>query len=245
LILGAAALIRPVRVDGAVRRRELPALLVSTAVLPLLIVDGRVERWEAAALAMGAIGYTLWALRSARTAADVREAQRRAMVTAKAAETGGAPPARARTRAVTAVLVGFGALVVGGHLIVAAATSLARAWGVSDRVIALTIVAWGTSLPELATSVIAAVRGHSEIALGNVIGSNIFNVMFCLASAGALVPIAVSPAPLLVDIAALLCLTVITAVFIRSERTIRRWEAALLLIGYAGFVGYLALARPV
>jgi cation:H+ antiporter len=113
----------------------------------------------------------------------------------------------------------------------------------SERILGLTIVAIGTSLPELATSAIAAMRGHSDIAVGNVVGSNIFNVFLCLGAAGLAGEIAARPSALVVDLAVLGAMTLTGMIFMRTERVFRRWEGAVLLAGYAGFMAWLALAR--
>ncbi len=168
LILGVAALIRPPRVDGALRRRELPVLVASTALVPLLLLDGSVSRWEGGGLLVGAV-------------------------------------------------------------------SVARALGMSERLVGLTIVAVGTSLPELVTSVIAARRGHSDLAVGNVVGSNIFNTFLCLGAASLAGSVA-APLPTLgVDLAALGVMTALAAAFIRTERTISRREGATAVVLYAAF----------
>jgi cation:H+ antiporter len=238
LILGTAALIRPARVDGALRRRELPVLLLSTLTLPLALFDGLISRWEAAGLLAGATGYTAWVVFAARGRVTLRRAEIRAAVTARAADVGGAPAPGGRIRSALVAAVGLAALVFGGHLLVAGATSLARTWGMSDRLVGLTLVAIGTSLPELATAVIAAVRGHSDIAIGNVVGSNIFNNLLCLGLAGVLAPISAQPAPF-TDLGVLLALTAVALGLLRGERSVRRVEGALLLLAYAAFVVYL------
>jgi cation:H+ antiporter len=242
LILGLTALIRPTRVDGALRRRELPVLGVSTLAVPLVLIDGTIQWWEAGGLVLAALGYTGWTVRRAREAPVAAEAREGALVTAEAAETGGAPPPDGRLRQGVVSLVGLVLLLVGGHLFVRGATGVALAFGMSERVVGLTIVAVGTSLPELATSLIAAFRGHSDIAVGNVVGSNIFNVLLCLGSAGLVGKITTTPSAVAADVAALTVMTVGALVFLRTARTIQRWEGALLLAAYVAFIVSLALA---
>jgi cation:H+ antiporter len=137
---------------------------------------------------------------------------------------------------------GLAILVLGGHLFVGAATAIARDVGVSERVVGLTIVAIGTSLPELATSIVAARRGHSDIAVGNVVGSNIFNVLLCLGVAGTTGNIVGRLSTLAVDLGVLGAMTVAAIVFLRSERLMRRWEGLVLLTAYLAFLGYLIVA---
>ncbi len=238
LILGVSVLVRPARVDGALRRRELPFLLATALVLPAVLYDGLVQWWEAGALLLTAVLYTYWTLKGARRTV-VAEATEGAAVTAAAAHEAGAPGAGKRGQHVLVALAGLAVLLIGGHLFVTGATALARSWGMSERVLGLTIVAVGTSLPELATSVIAALRGHSDIAVGNVVGSNIFNVLLCLGAAGAVGNIWSAPSALVVDLGVLVAMTLVAVVFLRTERVCRRWEGAVLLTGYVGFLGFL------
>lgn len=235
LILGIAALIRPPRVDGMLRRRELPVLLVSTALVPLLLLDGAVSRWEAAGLLLIAAAYTAWMVRAARGAAAIATAQVETIVERDAADAAGGPKPIGVPRAAATAVVGLAILLVGGHLFVDAAVSVARSLGMSDRLVGLTIVAVGTSLPELVTSVIAARRGHSDIAVGNVVGSNIFNTFLCLGAAAFAGSVAAPLSTLWLDIGALFLMTALAAMFIRTERFISRWEGATAVAVYALF----------
>ena len=145
-------------------------------------------------------------------------------------------------RAVALILGGFVGLVVGGELIVKSAVDIAMRCGVSEAIIGLTIVALGTSLPELATSVIAATKHNSDIALGNVVGSNIFNVFFVLATSATIRPLpAYDGIELDAVMAALGSIIVWMAVKTNRERKIQRWAGALLLIVYGGYLTYRLL----
>lgn len=242
LVLGLAALVRPARVPSELRRRELPVLSVATAALVLALLDGAVSRWEAAAFLLSAIGYTAWSIRGARSGAVVAQARHAASLTAEAADLAGAPSPGRRGRQLGIGAVGLCLLLIGGSLFVTGATGLALRVGMSERVVGLTIVAIGTSLPELLTSIIAALRGHSDIAVGNVIGSNIFNVAFCLGTAGFVGNIVVEPAALFPDLIALTLMTVAGVFFLRSARTLSRPEASILLLCYLVFLGRLAFS---
>ena len=145
-------------------------------------------------------------------------------------------------RAIALILGGFVGLVVGGELIVKSAVDIATRLGVSEAVIGLTVVALGTSLPELATSVIAATKHNSDIALGNVIGSNIFNVFFVLGASAVVHPLpAYEGIELDAIVATLGSIVVWLAVKTNNERKIQRWAGALLLIIYAGYLTYRLL----
>lgn len=240
LILSLSVLVRPAQVDGALRRREIPVLVVSAVAVPLLLLDGRIRIWEALALLACGLAYTLWMVRSAHASAANATADTH--VAASAAATAGAPPTPTRARQATVALVGLAILILGGHLFVGAATALARSWGMSERVVGLTIVALGTSLPELATSVIAARRGHSDIAVGNVVGSNIFNILLCLGSAALAGGVGSPLSAIAIDVTALIGMTILAAFFMRSARTLSRAEGAVLATVYLVFVGYLLTA---
>jgi len=236
LILGVAALIKPPRVESALRRRELPVLVVSAAFVPIALLDGAVSRWEGGALLVVAASYTAWMIRVARTASSVAAAEVDASAAAEAADVAGAPKPVGSLRAATTAAIGLAILLVGGHLFIDGAVSVAAVLGMSDRLVGLTIVAVGTSLPELVTSVIAARRGHSDLAVGNVVGSNIFNVLLCLGASSLAGSVAGSLAMLGVDLVALGVMTVLAASFIRTKRTISRWEGATVLVLYAAFM---------
>lgn len=130
---------------------------------------------------------------------------------------------------------------MGGNLFVEGAVSVAKVLGMSERLVGLTIVAVGTSLPELITSVIAARRGHSDIAVGNVVGSNIFNVLLCLGAAGLAGSAGAPLQSVSVELAALGLMTLLAALFIRTARTISRVEGLVLLALYAGFTALTVL----
>ncbi|MBI5545125.1 MAG: calcium/sodium antiporter [Deltaproteobacteria bacterium] len=242
LILGVAVLVRPAQVSGALKARELPMLLLTALLVPLLLIDGRVGRPEAGGLVLLALGYSIWMVRSVRNGGTLEAAATDAQQAQEAAQVAGAPTARSRVRQAVVALVGLGVLLLGGDLFVDAATNLARAWGMSERVVGLTIVAIGTSLPELATSVIAAIRGHSDLAVGNVVGSNIFNVLLCLGTSALTSPIVAPLSKVGVDVAVLCGITVLGLVFLRTARRMSRPEGGVLLLCYAGFLSYLVVA---
>lgn len=240
LILGLTALIKPPRVDGALPRREVPMLIATAALVPLLLLDDEVSRWEGAILVIVTVIYTLWMVRTSRR--DVAEAREAAEVTEEAAETATLlHPPKSRARLAGLALAGLACLVVGGSAFVEGASGIALAFGMSERLVGLTIVAVGTSLPELATSLIAALRGHSDIAVGNIVGSNTFNVLFCLGAAAVVTPVGVSLASLASDLAVLGVITLAAAVLMRAARSINRIEGGLLLGGYTAYVVALVL----
>jgi cation:H+ antiporter len=242
LILGISSLVRPARVAGALRQRELPVLVLSALLVPATLWNGVVSRVEACVLLALAAGYTGWMVRLARSGAAVREAETVAHAIEAATDRADAPKAKKPLVLVGLAVAGLALLVAGGHLLVGGATSLALALGMSERLVGLTIVAVGTSLPELATSVVAAVRGHPDIAVGNVVGSNIFNVLLCLGAAALGGTIRAGLRDIALDVSVMLAMTFVSVVFMRTERSMRRWEGGLLLAGYVAFLAAVVRA---
>jgi cation:H+ antiporter len=178
-----------------------------------------------------AIGFTIVTLtvsagESVSTAEQVEEG----------AEAGGAPPGEGRLRLGVITFVGLGMLVGGGDLFVDGAKGIALTLGMSERLVGLTIVAIGTSLPELAASVVAALRGYSSLAVGNVIGSNIFNIFLILGVTGQISPIHGDLDSMRVDLGFLIGATLIGVLFMRGSRLINRAEGVILLVVYTAFL---------
>lgn len=242
LILGVAALIRPARVDGALRSRELPVLLVSTLLVPVFLLDSAISRVEARLLCLAAVAYTLWMIRAARDGASATKARENAVAAEEAADLAGSPAFKSATRSALTAVFGLVVLLLGGRLFVDGAVSISHILGMSERLVGLTIVALGTSLPELMTSIIAARRGHSDLAVGNVVGSNIFNILLCLGAAGLASNVGAPLSSLYLDIGALLLMTLMGVVFMRSARTMTRLEGGICLAAYLVFIG-ITVAR--
>ena len=225
LILGLAVLVRPIMTDPALLRRDLPAVVAGTALALAFLADGRMGRVEGAVLAGALAVYVVWSLKAAR----------RDVVGLPVSAPNG--PA---WRDAAWVLGGLAGLAVGADLFVGGAVALAEAADVSNAVIGLTVVAIGTSLPELATSMVAAIRGQGEIAVGNVVGSNLFNLLGVL-GIGALARPLVAPGLQLTDLAVMATFTVVLIPMLLTGRRLVRAEAGLLLTGYVAYIGYLAI----
>ena len=231
-ILGVCALLAPLVVQGSMLRRELPLMVLVSALTLWLGRDGLYSRGEGALLFAILLLYLLVLLR------QVRQGQPAPTETATAsAATGHVGPSLLR------IIAGLVLLVLGARWLVAGAVEIATLIGLSETVIGLTIVAAGTSLPEVAASVMATVRGERDIAVGNIVGSNIFNLCAALAVAAIVAPAGVAaPAsirafdgPVMLAVA-LLCVPV----FLSGQR-IGRWEGAMLLGYYVAYVTYLVL----
>ena len=240
LILGLAALLRPARIDATLFRRELPLLVASALVVPLLLLDGQIQQWEGIALLTVAVLYTAWMVYRSRRA--IGNAVIAAVVAdlADTANSAGAPsPQHGRARLAGIAIVGLAVLIVGGQLLVGGAVGAAHKLGMSERLVGLTIVAVGTSLPELVTSLIATRRGHTDIAVGNVIGSNIFNVLLCLGGASMVGRVGAPIQTVALDVGAMIAFTLMATVMMRSGRTVTRLEGLILVLGYAAFLTLL------
>ncbi len=230
LILGATAVISPPRVEGGLVYRELPVLILSAAAVPLLLWDGSIGRIEAGLLFAASCVFTYFLVRSSRRNSDPAFAE--PLDEGSIAASSG--PSRTKLAAWGAA--GLAVLLFAGKVFVDGAVSLALGLGMSEFVVGLTIVAIGTSLPEMAASLVAALRGHSAIAVGNVVGSNIFNVLVVLGAAGLIRPISGSNDALRTDLILLAVLTFLAVLFLRTERVITRLEGGLLVAVYAGFL---------
>lgn len=243
VILGLTALLRPIRIRLAALRRD---LIIATVVscLPWLAAttDGTIPRWMGLLLIAALLVYLWSAYRAGRT--ESHEQQRIADAGVNAALVPRAPRSTGRSRTpVDILLVAFGLvlLVWGSRVFVVAALEIARGRGVSELVVGLTIVAAGTSLPELVTSVVAAVRGSPDIAVGNVVGSNIFNVLGVLGISAAAAPQTVDRLVLIRDVPIMLAATIALAPILATGGTVSRREGGFLLLAYAVYVGVLII----
>ncbi|MEE4137326.1 MAG: calcium/sodium antiporter [Desulforhopalus sp.] len=234
LILGLTALISPIAVHSQVLRKELPLLTVVTALAAWQIWDGEITRFDAVVLLAvfgGLMAWTIWQGMQKKTDALGSEMEQGLEVRAM--------PIR---RAVFWLVVGLVLLIVSSRILVWGAVEIAHGFGVSDLIIGLTIVAVGTSLPELASSIIATRRGEHDIALGNVLGSNLFNTLAVVGIAGTIHPLTVGPEVFNRDILVMAGLTLSLFAIgygFRGPGRINRIEGAVLLACYLGYTGYL------
>jgi len=234
LILGVTSVISPIMIRPSAIRRDMIVLALSSTAALLAVLAGFIDRWFGAFLVAVLIAYI--------AVAYVRERGR------MAAEDDASDVARPKAdlKAVGKFLLmavaGIALTVLGARLLVSGAVDLAEGFGVSQTIIGLTIVAVGTSLPELVACVIAALRRHSDVAVGNVIGSNIYNVFGVLGVTAMVYPIRIPPEIASLDIWVLLAATGLLAVFLRTGGGLQRLEGAAFLIGYVAYLGFLALS---
>jgi cation:H+ antiporter len=226
VILGIAALIQPLKIHLSVIRRDIPVMIACSAIACALIVSGSFTMIAGIGLLVGLLAYLFFTVKSEKIATQEGDS---ALIDA--------PPLLSKSWVIDSLvlLTGLGVLVCGSQLFVDGATSLAKSLGVSDAVIGLTVVAAGTSLPELATSVVAALRKQSDIAIGNVVGSNIFNILCILGVTASVTPIDTSGISFL-DGCVMLSLGIILLPFALTGRSISRAEGAIFLVVYGVYL---------
>jgi len=239
LILGCSALAAPLVVQHRLLWVDVPVMVGVSLATFLLALDGRLGPVDGGLLFAGLVTYvTFTVVQSRRARAAVRKQY--------ADEFRDRPPPRAGPTlgSVGLALLGLGALVLGSHWLVESAVTMATVLGVSDLVVSLTVIAVGTSLPELATSIVAALRGERDIAVGNAIGSNLFTLLAVLGLTAVVAPggLAVSASVLRFDMPVMLAVAVACLPVFFAGHRIARWEGALFVGYYAVYVAVLALA---
>jgi cation:H+ antiporter len=224
LVLGLSALIRPLQVERLLIRREVPVGVATAILFFVLSLDGRLGRMDGiillACMVAFIIGGTYMALRD-RQGVEA------------------SPFAGRLWPSALLLIVGLALLPAGGHLLVKSAIFVAHHFGISEIFIGLTMVAIGTSLPELATSVVASARGENDICVGTVVGSNIFNILLIIGLVALIHPLPVGASLLRCEFVFLLVFSLLLLPILRTGFVISRWEGGAMLLGYAAFV-YLA-----
>lgn len=238
LILGVAAMIRPIQSPPTLFRWDGTMLLAATAVVALLGLQGSIAAWQGAALIGALCAYLAFQYHRERRATGDRATGNPAGGDAAVAAGG---PERRLAILVPLVLVGLAALIGGGNLFVEGAVGLARRFGIAEGLIGITVVAVGTSLPELATTLIAAWRRQSDLAYGNIIGSNLFNGLAILGTAAVAGQVEVAPLLAQVDGPVMVGATALMLFFMATARRMTRWEGAILVGLYAVYIAVRAM----
>lgn len=221
LIVGVSALVAPMSIMKTTVRKDIPFALVASALLLIMCLDGDISRIDAAILFVMFLIFMYITLRGAKAqGTDLEEKEKKPMAT---------------WLSIVWILVGLACLIGGSNLFVDGATAVATKLGVSEAVIGLTIVAGGTSLPELATSVVSARKGNSGIAIGNVLGSNVFNILAILGLTGVISPMTLKGITM-TDLSMMVISIILIWLFSFTKHKIERWEGAILT---AVFVGYI------
>jgi cation:H+ antiporter len=236
LILGIAALTAPLVVASQLVRFDVPLMIGASGLVYLMGFDGRLNRWDGLVLFLGVVAYTSWLIRQSRR-------EQKSVQDDYDEEYGEEPVGNWYTVLLNLLLIAGGLfmLVIGAQWLVDGAVTMARWWGVSELVIGLTVVAIGTSLPEIATSVIAVMRGQRDIAVGNAIGSNLFNLLSVLGITSLIAPqgIAVPSSVMAFDLPIMLAISIACLPIFYTGNLVARWEGLLFLAYYAAYVLYV------
>lgn len=224
IVVGVSAIICPMVTEKVIMRRDIWWSLGAAVAVLIMMLDLKISRIEGILLLCGMAAYI------GVLVADAL----------KKRDTGDEVKAMSPLKSALCIIGGLAAIIVGGDIVVDSACDIAAAFGMSEALIGLTIVAAGTSLPELVTSIVAAKKGDSGLALGNVVGSNIFNILFILGAASALSTINVAP-ELFIDTAILIAVTLLMYFLCRSKDKTSRGEGALCVLVYAAYTAYIIL----
>ena len=221
LIVGTAALVAPMVISPSTVKKDIPCSVLASILLAVLAFDGFLGRFDGILLLLGFAAFMAYTLVQSKAGKDdvVKESS----------------PV---WKNILYIVFGLAGLVVGSNLFVDSASDVALSLGISEAVVGLTIVAGGTSLPELATSVVAARKGQSAIAIGNVIGSNVFNILLILGLTSAITPLEIEGITT-IDMAVMLLSVILVWLFSRTRYTVERWEGGLLLVIYIGYLVWL------
>ncbi len=225
VVAGGCALILAFGVEKQLLTRDFPVCIGTSAILLLFLMDGMLQRWEGAVLLVCMAAYiavTVW--QALKDRSNIEPAQEKIS------------PAKC----VAFIIIGVAAIILGGDLVVESASAIAAAMGLSETLIGLTIVAIGTSLPELVTSIVASRKGESGLALGNAIGSCIFNILFILGMSSVLTPMAAS-SEIIIDAAILLVVTAVMGIWCRIRGSMSRLMGAVSLLSYVAYTAYLII----
>ena len=233
VVTGASAVLMPITVDRGMLKREFPFSIIVAAILLAFAADTMLRGMETNAVGRGAgivllilfvlfVAFMVWSALKNRT--ESQEEYKTMSV----------------TRSLIYIVGGLAAIIIGGQLVVDSATEIARTFGLSETLIGLTIVAMGTSLPELVTSIVAAVKGESDLALGNVIGSNIFNILLILGASATIAPLSVG-IEIIYDTVILIVMSIVVYIMAFGKKKIGRLEGAIMLLGYAVYMAYIIM----
>ncbi len=243
LVLGAAAVILPVTTDRSVIRRDIPIMMGISLLLILLSANSFISRIEGIMLFAGIIAYILYNYRLWKTGAEGTLTPREAGEPFGAENSGNPAIAYSGTRQGILIFAGIAFVVIGAQVLIESVVVIMEGFGVSEKFIGLTVVAVGTSLPELATSIVAALRKEMDISIGNLVGSNVFNILSVIGAAAAIRPIAIPGgfvgSGMIIDYGVMILAGVVPWMLMRKDLTVGRPGGVLLLFIYAGYIGYL------
>lgn len=233
MVLGLTAIVMPILIKKSTMFKDYIVNII-VSILLLILTFGRtlldkepvLSRVSGIILLIGCIAYTVYLIKSAKGGNKDNETSEEIKVLSSCIK----------------IIIGICGIIIGGNLVVNSATNIAYSFGLSDKLVGLTIVAIGTSLPELATSMIAAIKGQNDIAIGNVLGSNIFNILLILGISASINPIIISSA-LLVDILFLIGVSILLGIFMftgkKGKLSLGKLEGLILVLLYIGYMAYI------
>jgi cation:H+ antiporter len=242
LVLGLAAVFRPITSHRSVIRRDIPLMLAISCYLLVLSLDSNLGRIEGATLFAGIILYTFFNYYIAKKEAKEGPGEVGAPIESELEEIG---YITSRSKQIILIVVGIIGVVFGAQIVVDSAVKIMEVLGVNEKFIGLTIVAFGTSLPELATSVVAALRKEMDISIGNLVGSNVFNILSVLGAASLVRPIPIPggfmESGLVIDYMVMIFTSFLPWLMMRKTSTVTRKDGLILLFCYSGYIAYLIL----
>ena len=231
LILGIGAMIRPIRVQMRLLVREVPLMILATMAFYVLALDQSLQRWDGAILLVGFVAYTLYLLKGARMEPPAIEVEYQKFV----------PSGGTLSSHILLTVLGLGTLLGGAQMVVSGASEAARFLGISELAVGLTVVAIGTSLPELATAIAASVQDEGDILVGNVVGSNVFNVLAVLGTSSLARPLHVAQSVIFVEAPVMIVVSILLLPFVWSTLRVTRSEGVILVAAYVAFVIVFAI----
>jgi cation:H+ antiporter len=233
LVLGIATLIAPIAAGRVCARRD--AIMMTAALLAITAAAafGTIERWQGLLMVASLVAYVVWSYRSGST----RSTPEARLHIADAADAACLPPAEPIWLIVLLLVGGLGSLVLGATWVVTAATTIARSMGLSEAAIGLTVVSLGTTLPELSAAIASARHGNSELVIGNVLGSNIFNILGVLGLCALVTPVPVEHLFVVLDLPLLILLSLVLMRVFSGRTGLRRWAGAVMVVAYVAYFG--------
>lgn len=242
LVLGVASLLYPIQSHPSVSRRDIPIMLGISIYLLLISFNSHIGRFEGLTLISGIILYTWFNYYTAIKESRLRSREKGVYLESAVKDIGHIP---SRARQILFILIGIAGVVIGAEILVDSAVAIMKVFSVSEKFIGLTIVALGTSLPELATSVVAALKREMDISIGNLVGSNVFNILSVLGAASLVRPISIPggfvESGLLIDYMVMMFISFLPWLMMRKTAIVRRKDGAVLLSCYVAYVIYLIL----
>jgi cation:H+ antiporter len=243
LVLGMASFLMPITADRSVVRRDIPLMLIISVYLLLISLNSQISRIEGVTLFSGVILYTIYNYYLSAKEFKLAQVGGGVVESKAAAELDDIGFIESRAKQIILIVAGIACVVIGAQTLIDAAIIVMKKFGVDEKFIGLTIVAFGTSLPELATSVVAAMRKQMDISIGNLIGSNVFNILSVIGAASIIRPIPIPggfiESGLIIDYSVMMLVSALPLIMMWKDSTVTRKDGVILLSCYIGYLSYL------